>query len=858
MKSRCSDFSLVLQTKHRLDVINSQVITLGLLLDAQGSVVASEEAWPWIVQRFGNLPFDCGLKKHRGTFAVHGTAFALTPEQRQGMTVLTQVGKVEKMLHVFPPRYWQKGILGWKAVVSAPLTSVAIDCHHAFGGEGWAANPKGCGFIQGEVEDGVVLPQIEIKEEPLLHPGQCPKTATLMPLLPQNPERACHIGTLDLLWQHTTQPFLPIDSDRRWFDEVPQDQCQNDFWHGDEQWRVVGMHPEHLEITGQLPALRPRLFVERLSGDEATVTEATLDLDTVWLFPDVHHQLLLYRTELPVEDIDGEDLLSVAAVCEKQSTPPRHELDWINELWPAEQAISLLPVEPEIEVPPVLDKKGELQQNGENRSIIDEAFAEADKEMIAIIDDMQKRAPNIDLSKYKAAILAVPNPVDLETEEYPSGMSISEIIDLEIEKGMAQVKEHAAKAGIDIDEFEHSASGDVDKYINDPMLLMSDAISALGDNISEEKKAEFMQSMDEMSALNKELESLSRVGMLPLVDINVKDKTWTREELEESYQNNIFLQKQHFMGLDLCDVYLVGATYHACEFSHCQFDRANVADATFSDCIFRDCQFINSKLQNVCISNAMFENCNFSGTNFKCADFTSSRAEYCDFSGACLASVAGEHAQFRDCIFNDAIADSSRFESGRFMNCKMNGVKFAQSTLTKAQFIDCQIDNAVFSSSVLASVVWSKIKGCSVNLSESDLHDLRMDCECHLPDVDMYNSDLTNISIQNSYLKGAILRQANLEKAWIVRCDLTESDGYRFVGQSADFSRCDLSRAHWVSVNLMDACLRNTCLQNADLRGSNLYAADTEGAYGNDVNLEGVLLTDCRILQDLNDGAQNA
>ncbi len=115
MQLKCDGASFILQANTRSGGRYGVVLTIGLLVDAQGQIMPANQAWAWITERLGKQPLDCGLKKSRGSFAVHGAAYALTEAQRQGMAVRARVGGVEKSLHVFPPRVlapWGAGLVG--------------------------------------------------------------------------------------------------------------------------------------------------------------------------------------------------------------------------------------------------------------------------------------------------------------------------------------------------------------------------------------------------------------------------------------------------------------------------------------------------------------------------------------------------------------------------------------------------------------------------------------------------------------------------------------------------------------------------------------------------------------------------
>ena len=348
MQLKCDGASFILQANTRSGGRYGVVLTIGLLVDAQGQIMPANQAWAWITERLGKQPLDCGLKKSRGSFAVHGAAYALTEAQRQGMAVRARVGGVEKSLHVFPPRYWRHGVLGWSAVQDGAIHSVPLVLANAYGGSHWPDNPQGMGHVsEAAAAHGVRLAPLELAQPgaAVLTPEQRAATASFLPLPPQHTQRRQFLGALDAAWVAQQAPYLPAGTDLRWLDEVAQDQCHSTYWRGDEPWEVVGMHPSQPQVSGHLPGLRPRLFVQ-YADPAVAASEAPLDLDTVWLFPADEQVVLLYRTHLTVQDMDGADIDTVALGIERADEPRLAQQAWLERLLPSAAQPALEPPAP--------------------------------------------------------------------------------------------------------------------------------------------------------------------------------------------------------------------------------------------------------------------------------------------------------------------------------------------------------------------------------------------------------------------------------------------------------------------------------------------------------------------------------
>ena len=111
------------------------------------------------------------------------------------------------------------------------------------------------------------------------------------------------------------------------------------------------------------------------------------------------------------------------------------------------------------------------------------------------------------------------------------------------------------------------------------------------------------------------------------------------------------------------------------------------------------------------------------------------------------------------------------------------------------------------------------------------------------------------INLQGSYLNGANLRKARLEKAVLTMAHLKGSNLRKAHLQEADFLEAHLQGADLGKANLRVARLRKACLQGADfhkvrlygadlfeacLQGANLYQAQLQGAYLFGAQLQGV------------------
>lgn len=866
------------------------VVSVGLLYDADWNIASAPEAQKWLAERFSKQAFDHGLMKSRGSFAVHGNAYALSAEQQQGMAVRVSLGSVSKTLHVFPPRQWCKGLTGWSIEPTGRLDVLPLSWQQAYGGQDYPDNPEGMGYIADPNRaEGLQLPSIEDPYSPLRQPGEHRQPVSFLPLPPQSSERVKFLGTCDAQWSRQRAPFLPLDSDPRWYDEVAQDQCAESYWTGTECWTIAGMHPERLELTGRLPGFRPRLFVQRralppppgassdMPGIEP-IEEAALQLDTVWLFPDVERVLLIYRVELGVLDLDGEDLAALAVGLERQGDAHRSREQWIAELWP--QA-STAPAEAPPAMPlPNVDSAAFMAKM---QSAMDAQYAKlaaAQQAGLALLKQTASLSKQ-PISPPAFKPVATPNLAELaKLPSRPKTVFDPQALKVEIEAAIAKAK----AAGEELFAAGAKTSGQDPQRmlartkrlqqellaqpssVTDPYALLIDQL-----NVPASQKAEYKQRIQagmakasateaevngKVAAMRQTIAANKKLKRPALPDLPMPKAriAWTRERLEASHKAGEKLDGEQFIDLDLSGIDLSAGVLQNCHFEHCQLKNAKLTGALLSGGRFSGCDFTLADLQQAVLDGSTFKACTFSQGKLGKASLEAVHAEQCPFDGADLTQARAPRAQFVDCRFAGAQLLQADFTAARWQQCDLSATDLQEARLGKAQLHACTLDEANFAQASLPASSWSAVSGRAVNLRAADLSNWRLDQGCRLPAAHLEQANLSRASLQHADLQEAQLSAATLTRALLSHCDLSGSNGSRAQATQADFSGSNLSRSNWQAANFFEARLRKVNLQQADLRGSNLHGLNSEGAHGQAVRLEGALMSRCRLQEDLAHG----
>lgn len=871
MNYKVDENSLLLTARHCTPTSQSLVVTVGFLVDSNsGKALPATESWKWIGANFGDEAFDRGLKKSVGTFAVLGHAFALSEQQSEGMAIRVQLGSCEKTLHVFPPRTWRQGFTGWTADTVGRLDSVAIDFEQAFGRIGDAGNPDGKGYyIDLERGEGGALPQVEHPAFPLLSPIDRPPLASFLPMPPQCKERTVFIGTLDEHWQTHHAPWLPADTDLRWFNEVAEDQCQAHYWQGDESWSVTGMHSRKAQITGALPGLRPRLFIERTSS-LLDIAEVTLDLDTVWLFPNDEYQLLLYRAEVAVTEVDGEDIAAIGVACETRTDPVLSATQWIDSLWPKPLA------EPVSRVstpgPPVdTDSAVHTLQADADRIYGEiltthQAAIEMAKTLTARVgqtfDPLKHPAPG--RPDFAAAIALVKRGPSAPTAPFdPAALEAD--IRASITSAEAQANQYAEQIAKRVNRNAPSLNAHLAAAKTSYPPAKWDAASMVTRlPVSDVQKADYQARIEETITTAKSVDTkisnavaamkvqiAANSGQLLQAIALASPTVWTRELIEAAYAAAQPLGKQHFIGLDLSGIDLSKAQLEGTHFETCQLLRASLGWTQLQSCLFTDSDLSGADLHDTQLHAAVFQRCRLDDAQFAGARLEALYAKGCSLLRAQLAQAYSPNAQFVDCVLSHADMSGAELTGASFHDCSLDSVNAVDAHMSRSRFHACNLNQLQLSGTDLHGASWSQVIGTGVIAKAANLQNFRMDQNCQLPGICLDQADMSCAGLNRSQLRGASLRETCLRKALINDCDLRDSDGYHLDAREANFTGSDLSDCRWPGANLMEACLRKVDLNKADLSASNLFGAVTAAVKGQDVQLARAVLGRCRLKEDL-------
>ena len=319
------------------------VVTILIFFDLNNpsEPLKESELWPFVRDRLGqDTIFEQGMPKPKAEVLVHGSCFAPDEVPVRGARVSFRVGSIHKGLDVFGRRFWRKRGGVYETVTDPePFTVMDINYNNAFGGEGFAKNPVGVGYIPDNAPSGHDLWPLPCVEDPnhlIASPHDRPEPAGFCPYDLMWPQRHDKLGTYDERWLRERWPYYPEDMNYSFFNTAPDDQQREEYFQGDESLEIENMHRSLPGIRSGLPGLRMRCFLTQLSpGDpdrkNAQFRENTTRLDTVWLFPADLRGVAVYRGVAETVDDEASDVLRIFLASERLKEEPGSIDDYLEE-----------------------------------------------------------------------------------------------------------------------------------------------------------------------------------------------------------------------------------------------------------------------------------------------------------------------------------------------------------------------------------------------------------------------------------------------------------------------------------------------------------------------------------------------
>lgn len=862
-------------------------VTVGYVCNADGTRMSEQDAWKWLGSLFPDEPFDLGEKKEGGGFGVAGDACAPAGATVDGLTVRAGVGDLKRHVLVQGDRVWTRTPMGWQTTAALPFERMPIGLARAYGGPAWRDNPYGrghCANAQGF--EGVPLPNVELPDQPMLEPTDTPALATLGPHPQGSTARTRWLGSLDKTWERTRHPWLPDDTDPRWFDRFDPAQCQPAYWRGDESWFAENMHPQHGILRGRLPGLRPRLLLRTVAEPDRHL-ELDLDLDTVWLMPNDERAIALYRGRTGVKREDAKDILGLAVFTETLAEPRRTPAHW-SQVWreavAQDQAVPIAapaPIDPEAlariqVVRDAADKRASEFKASVSKEIeqeLQDAEAEATRQLSAAGFD-------VEALKARAAADAKTSPFEFEAdaelnlphEPQAYHAALTTHIEKELKQAEDKARKYLTEKGFDVDALQARAAANSGPGPDAAATVA--ALAAMLPVPEPQRQAyvkEFTAFQKEMDGLEAKLQSQFKQAEQEAASASLGDtyggpragrsntpegprERLTRETLLDRAQSGASAAWAELEDLDLSGLDLRGMDLSKSILRRCDMHGTMLSEANLTETLLADCNLDAAKLEHTSLVRAQLERCNLRGVQLAGADFSSARLSKCSAERARLDASRWDDTQVTACGFEAATLKQATGKRTGFTDCRMPGTDASGVQFDRANFEHCALDGAFFDNAHLVGSTLLACQASHAHFENARLSGLRTLRETRLDHADLRGADMQDASLQNTSLTHAILRETNLDRALVKECDLSGTDAWRMTARNTDFTDSRISQATWRGANLMQATLSQATILDTDLTGTNLHAAQTRTATVQGLKLDQALMTRCRLLQEYDHG----
>ncbi|MBA6339758.1 DUF2169 domain-containing protein [Colwellia sp. MB02u-10] len=831
-----------------------------------GEILLEQKLWEMVGEQIGDDIFDAAMPKTCGEVLVAGDFIAPHNKSVAAGSVHLKISRqdqhgqwqaqVDKELAVFGDRRWYKLLGAGIGISSAePFSSLTINYSNAYGGEGYAFNPEGKGFktVETELGERQFLPNIEYKNNLLTSSSKQAAPASFGRIDIMWQQRLSLAGTYDQAYLDNQMPGLANDIDWLYFNDAAQDQWLKGFFQGDEHFYISHMHAQHQTLSGTLPAIYGRAFVnqsvpvkdeqQQLTGDYQTeFTEIKTKLDTLWLFPNAAVGVMIYRGTIEGYSDDGCDISALLLACENRSDTPRslaHYQDQLTKRLDPEHgykyalfsspliaegmSCGFKQIQDEYDFP--LEMLGKANMDEFAKAKTAEAMLQVDDAKQQIIE--QCKAAGVDPTPY---IDKINNP-----EKAPEQLKIEALME-KMAPGMVTDPENIDIFNID--------------------LSVMDEIKAYTEEMAEQKKAEAKAQVkaeaiklktmpdahlfiDAIAKMEKAVIEIDLPPMWPRTDISgqlleikkqvanaTKQIEVLREQgVPEEQLPNIALDIENIEAklLDaevrLKETYAMGA--HLMPTSRSPHPEQEVALKTeFLQKLNQGESLVNGDYACIDLSGENLAGidltgCYLEGVNFTDCDLTKANLTGAILAGANLtnanltqANCAG--ANIGAANLTDADLSEANLTKGQLGGSNLTRTKLMRCDMAELNFLDTTFEQTVFDGAVL--------KQCNF------INPVFNHCS-------FIGSDLSQVNMVKPILVQANFSQATLDGANFVEAQANDSNfsqaqmiNSRFVGG------CQLNNSNFTGANLSQSCLRENQLNECDFSNAQLAEADFSGA----------------------------
>lgn len=810
--------------------------------------------------------FDQSMPKEKAEFLCAGSFYAPGGNPVRQEAISVRVGDREKRLLVSGPRHWRAA----GPTRPEPITTQPIRYSYAYGGESYADNPTGKGFAPDPESGERALPQVEYPGEAITSSSQRPRPASLEGRDLRWRPRQRYAGTYDEEYMRTRMPGLPDDVDWRLFNDAAEDQWFDQYLRGDEPFDIVHMHPEQARITGTLPGVVGRAFVDRkrdarTKDSPLEFQEIPLRLDTVWLLPDAECGILIHRGTTEVQEDDATDIVRLLVAHENLGESPRSKDHYRTEMAkradPEKGHRYMLDTRPLLP-PGYTCAIQELMANDLNRreNLASENISEyARNQKEQQLRDADERIDNIqqtirddaDAQDLASGETDVTDEVDKARAAMHSDGDTSER-DQEIQQLVGKIVPGAGAGEPDLTQIDFDAFDELQEYLKKSAESeRTQANEATREQINDLRR----RNDPESEELTRAIESLEAVlaqeptpPPLPRPQFD-EQVSQIREQIQalEQYREDLEAAgvDEQQIQLAIPDIETIrGQLQEAEKALRDQYPVwAHLVEPSSSPHPGEEGRRRDELLQRVARKESAAEGdfafVDLSGVTLEGSDLSRALLEYVDFTGATLRNVS----------LQGAVLAKAKLVNCRFEGVNLVGANIGSTMIQGATFIDCDVTEGRLSRADIRS---TRFERCRIAermemFLETSLTQVQF-IDCSMPSMNFLQMDLTGGVFRGSDLTGSNFVQGDL-----TRCDFTGAtlDGVTIISTRAPgacFDDAKMPNVRYIDDPVLNDCtFRRADITMANLRSADLAGAVFDGAIMDQADCSGADLSDARL-----------
>lgn len=783
-------------------------------------IISEKDGWSKLSQALPqNQAVDEVMPKPSSEILFAGKAHQPANVASGSCVVNISVGGFTKTLSVTGNRSWRRRFWQHKASRPTPFLSMPITWENAFGYPKSKENPVGTGTksigYQGETNIG--LPNIEYPDDLLDKFGKNISPAGYGPIQASWSPRVEHIGTFDQDYIDSHFPSLPPDAGAAHYFMAPVDQRTENFLIGNEEYSLENLHPQLPIITGKLPSLRTRCFVEGDAGFE----ELTTRLETLWFLPETNLGVMIFCATKSINSRHAPLVLKYT-VCafESMLDTPRavsHYKEAVTNRFENRDGAFFLANEfelcplksPEKIENEVVEKQEEIQRlNDINQKALEQFNSEQ-------LNHKSDTINPSDVPKIEEDFVIPPAALKRGDFDFTQLLKAKNIRMENAQRLQADKKKELDGITAQIppqDDLEERTRVNSLQYAKFPetKYVNSDAVTLKEFSESDVQKLTHAAIQAKNASLGPSKESYIAAAYAG---------TALREYFQELLETDDLISFKDFSGINASNLKVKGKS-----FAGCIFECANFSNTEFDTCTFEKTSFVAGNLDGV-----IFTNCRFQDSNFSCA-----LAESIGFIKSSLAGCIYNKSNFKNVGFIDSVLQNVKVMGSKFAACWLEN-----SEVTSSMFMNSALDHGRFVNTSLHKIIFQNVSLYNSHF-ENAVSTSTIFMDVNLQFVQILNSSFTT----TQYAGEVFWTLASLQHSKFEQCSMRGGVGFGIVAKDCYFNKCDLSNVmfnyadfvgtYFLETMMLDSnhthsTFKDAVVYTCNLTGSDLSAADLQG-----------------------------